>query len=167
MGHPCCGIFRCREPLQNQRHRFCKEHMDHEDICSIVGCERPVYSVQTTSSTQENAKVKKKKTCSLAEHQEIEKKHFERSTGSFLYKARLQHAEISHPVDSFSTMQHVPEQDIEEDFETYITLGNNQGVCIHTEKNTGTIGTLDESVVDSVSAEPCPSKSVETGISQE
>ena len=26
MGRPCCGVFRCKEPLLNNRHRFCTEH---------------------------------------------------------------------------------------------------------------------------------------------
>ena len=36
MGRPCCGVFRCTEPLQNNRHRFCKTHFDNHDICAIV-----------------------------------------------------------------------------------------------------------------------------------
>lgn len=154
MGHPCCGIFRCREPLENNRHRFCKLHMEHHEVCAIVGCDRPVLCL--------------KKACDLPEHQQIEKKHSERSTGSFLYRTRLQHAEIAHQVDSFSATQHVPEQDIEEDYESYITV--NKTLMLVTEKNTGTVGVLDDTISQADEAtqlsftapkEPCPSKSAE------
>ena len=150
MGHPCCGIFRCREPLENNRNRFCKTHTAYHQICAIVGCKQPVIGAS--------------KACNLQEHQEIEKKHAERSTGSFLYRTRLQHTEISHQVDSFSATQYVPEQDIEEDTEIYITVNNT--IQLRSEKNTGTIGVLDDNTPignDSTSStqvqEPCPSKS--------
>lgn len=150
MGHPCCGIFRCRERLENNRNRFCKAHTAYHQICAIVGCEQPVISAS--------------KACNLQEHQEIEKKHTERSTGSFLYRTRLQHAEISHQIDSFSATQRVPEQDIEEDTEIYTTVNNT--VQFRNEKNTGTIGVLDdtasgnsESTDTTQVQEPCPSKS--------
>jgi hypothetical protein len=84
----------------------------------------------------------------------MEKKHHERSTGSFLYKERLQHTKISQPVDSFSGAHRVPEQDIQEDFETFVVDGQNE-VAIHTQKNPGTVGTLD----DVLPRDPCPSKS--------
>lgn len=74
-------------------------------------------------------------------HQQIETKHHERSTGSFLYKERLQHAQVSQPLDLLATSHHTPEQDIQEDFETYTVHGNN--VRMHVEKNPGTIGVLD------------------------
>jgi hypothetical protein len=97
-------------------------------------------------------KMQKKKTCSLPLHQQIEKKHHERSTGSFLYKSRLQHAEISQLVDSFSGSRNVPEQDIQEDFESYVA-GSNDTITMLAEKNSGTVGVADDTI------EPCPSKS--------
>jgi hypothetical protein len=86
----------------------------------------------------------------------MEKKHHERSTGSFLYKERLQHAKISQPVNSFSGARQVPEQDIQEDFETFAIGNDSQDeVAIHIQKNPGTVGTLD----DILPQDPCPSKS--------
>ena len=96
------------------------------------------------------------KTCSLPLHQQMEKKHYECSTGSFLYKERLQHAKISQPVDSFLGARQVPEQDIQEDFEMF-AIGNDSEdkVAIHIQKNPGTVGTLDNILLQ----DPCPLKS--------
>lgn len=153
MGRPCCGVFRCQEPLQNNRHRFCAFHFSSHDICAVVGCNNSVLEVTTIDPNGVPLKLTKK-TCSLSLHQEMEKKHHERSTGSFLYKERLQHAKISQPVDSFSDSRRAPEQDIQEDFETFAV--NDQGkVIMHIQKNPGTVGTLD----NLPPLDPCPSKS--------
>ncbi|KAF8964865.1 hypothetical protein BDZ97DRAFT_1659626, partial [Flammula alnicola] len=140
MGRPCCGVFRCLKPLQNNRHRFCAEHIKLHDKCAVVNCENPVLEVT--------------KTCSLPIHQQIEAKYHERSTGSFLYKDRLQHAQISQPVDSFSQSRRVPEQDVQEDFESY-TAGGQSGIAVSVQKNPGSVGVTDSDVIP----EPCPSKS--------
>ena len=158
MGQPCCGVFRCQEPLQNNGHRFCAAHFTSHDICAVVGCDNPVLEVAVVNPIDghlSHPKVTKKKTCSLPLHQEMEKKHHECSTGSFLYKERLQRAKISQPVDSFSNSRHVPEQDIQEDFETF-AVNDQDNVTMHTQKNTGMVGTLDHDVLPV----PCPSKSV-------
>ncbi|KAF8801527.1 hypothetical protein BYT27DRAFT_7114765 [Phlegmacium glaucopus] len=153
MGHPCCGIFRCRDPLANNRHRFCENHTDLHNVCAIVGCENPVIEEEVVDQKEGQPKKKKKKTCSLQLHQDIEKKHHERSAGSFLYKERLKHAQVSQLVDSFSNKQQVPEQDIQEDFETYSMLNNTVTILI--EENAGTVGVADDTY------EPCGSKSAE------
>jgi hypothetical protein len=121
-------------------------------VCAIVNCENPVVQTTVEDPSGGPTKVVKKKTCSLVLHQEIEKKNSERSTGSFLYKQRLQHAQISQPVDSLSTSHHVPEQDIQEDVESYSADQN--GVHVHIEKDPGTVGVVDDS------QEICPSKAV-------
>jgi len=158
MGRPCCGVFRCREPLENNWHRFCAKHDKLHDVCAIVNCDNPVLEVETEDPKGGPQNIVKKKTCSLPTHQQIETKHHERSTGSFLYKERLQHAQVSQPLDSLATSCQVPEQDIKEDFETYTVDGNN--VQMHVEKNPGTIGVVDEPVTTATPSEPCPSKSV-------
>ena len=150
IGRPCCGVFRCRDPLENNRHRFCAKHTNLHNVCAIVNCENPVVHMTIEDPRGGPSKVVKKKACSLALHQEIEKKNSDRSTGSFLYKQRLQHAQISQPVDSLSTSHHVPEQDIQEDIELY--SADKDGVRVHIEKNPGTIGVVDDS------QEICPSK---------
>ena len=156
MGRPCCGVFKCQEPLQNNRHRFCEVHFGSHDVCAVVGCENPVLEDTAIDSISGNSKITKKKTCSLPLHQQMEKKHHERSTGSFLYKERLQHAKISQPVDSFSGARRVPEQDIQEDFEMF-AIDDQDEVVIHTQKNPGTVGTLDDVLPQA--QDPCPSKS--------
>jgi CxC6 like cysteine cluster associated with KDZ transposases len=168
MGRTCCGVFRCPEPLQNNRHRFCAEHNRLHDVCAIVGCENPVLQTTVNDPKGGPPKVIKKKTCLLPVHQQIEKKHGERSTGSFLYKERLQHAQISQPVDPFSHSRLVPEEDVQEDFESY-TMRNalaagSSGVTVtfSLQKNPGSVGVMDQ---DSETASlpgppvPCPSKS--------
>jgi len=77
-------------------------------------------------------------------------KHKERSTGSFLYRERLQHAQISQPTDTFSGTRQVDEQDIQEDYETF-TSPDGVGIQLNVEKNPGSLGTTD-------SQGDCPSK---------
>ncbi|KAK6967007.1 hypothetical protein R3P38DRAFT_2512649, partial [Favolaschia claudopus] len=35
IGHPCCGIHNCPEPLISNRHRFCYGHNHHDKICAV------------------------------------------------------------------------------------------------------------------------------------
>jgi hypothetical protein len=89
IGRPCCGVFRCKEPLPNNRHRFCLGHENLHGVCAINGCENPVVELVSQDPKGGPPKITKKKTCSLPVHQQIETKHQQRSTGSFLYKQRL------------------------------------------------------------------------------
>ncbi|KAF8805951.1 hypothetical protein BYT27DRAFT_7224636 [Phlegmacium glaucopus] len=145
MGRTCCGVFRCPKPLQNNRHRFCAEHSRLHDVCAIVGCENPVIQVTVNDPKGGPAKIVNKKTC------------------PFLYKEQLQHAQISQPVDSFSQSCCVPEQDIQEDFESYTVHPSNSspGVVVSIQKNPGSVGVLDQdSELASIPPIPCPSKSL-------
>lgn len=119
MGRPHCWIPHCVKPLQNNWHRFCDEHTTFHNKCAIIGCEEPVVMTLIPDLKGGAPKVKKKKACTLPLHQEMERKNHECSTGSFLYCQRLQHANVSQPVDSFSHTRAVPEQDIQKDIETY------------------------------------------------
>jgi len=39
IGHPCCGIHNCHEPLANNHDRFCPDSLlTHLCICTIVDC---------------------------------------------------------------------------------------------------------------------------------
>jgi hypothetical protein len=154
IGRPCCGVFRCKEPLLNNRHRFCLEHQNLHEVCAINGCINPVAELLTQDPNGGSPKISKKKTCSLSIHQQIESKHQQRSTGSFLYKQRLQHAQISQPIDSFSGARHVQEQDLQEDFESYRI--NGQQIVMDSVKNPGTVGIVDDTAEP---VQPCPSKS--------
>ncbi|KJA15025.1 hypothetical protein HYPSUDRAFT_72271 [Hypholoma sublateritium FD-334 SS-4] len=138
IGRPRCGVSVCREPLENNRHRFCKMHDGMHDICAIVRCKNPVDIVVSPG------KVHKKKMCSLQVHQQIESKHRERT------------ACISQPVDSFSQVQNAAEQDIQEDFEVF--KESNGLVILDVEKNTGSVG---ESDVTLPNQTECPDKNLE------
>ncbi|KAG2141394.1 uncharacterized protein EDB93DRAFT_1089446, partial [Suillus bovinus] len=60
VGHPCCGIHNCHEPLSNNCNRFCPDHlMTHLRICTIVDCECSV--------------ILSTRTCDDPTHQAIEK----------------------------------------------------------------------------------------------
>ena len=65
IGHPCCAIHNCHVPLSNNRHRYCDNHIDNQNIYGIVGCSEKV--------------APNKRTCLIAEHQTIEKVHSERT----------------------------------------------------------------------------------------
>ncbi|KIK33014.1 hypothetical protein CY34DRAFT_110776 [Suillus luteus UH-Slu-Lm8-n1] len=45
VGHPCCAVPRCTNPLANNRHRYCSINPAHkrlELVCAVEGCDRPV-----------------------------------------------------------------------------------------------------------------------------
>ncbi|KAG1840446.1 hypothetical protein F4604DRAFT_1598862 [Suillus subluteus] len=64
MGHPCCGVFRCTEPLVNNCHRFCPMHHHLHLICAINNCSQPVVADTMGKPT---------KTCNDPMHQEMER----------------------------------------------------------------------------------------------
>lgn len=38
MGHYCCGVFHCHEPLPNQtKRKFCEKHVEAESLCAGTG----------------------------------------------------------------------------------------------------------------------------------
>ncbi|PPR02945.1 hypothetical protein CVT24_012157 [Panaeolus cyanescens] len=170
IGRPCCGVFRCTEALSSNRNRFCNTHLALNDICAIVDCQNPVVSSTVISPTTGLSKVVKKKTCALSIHQAIEKKHGERSTGSFLYKERLQRARIAHPSDTFGSTG-LDGDDLDEDVTEYVVAekplvpgsssqadrgatssngaaseaaGDDIDIRINIQKNTGSVGVLDD-----------------------
>lgn len=84
VGHPCCSVFNCMIPLDNNCHHFCPTHQPHhKKLCSIVGCEQPVIRGQPT--------------CNKSEHQHIEDIHRLHGQSHFQLQERLKHACISHP----------------------------------------------------------------------
>lgn len=42
VGHPCCMVHNCTEPLRSTRNKFCQVHWNQESICAVVGCSEPV-----------------------------------------------------------------------------------------------------------------------------
>ncbi|KAF8200372.1 hypothetical protein BJ912DRAFT_844352 [Pholiota molesta] len=145
MGRPCCGVFRCTEPLQSNRHCFCFTHFDEHQKCAIVGCEAPVVSQGTAGEGS--------KTCSNAEHRKMEAQNKERSTSTFILKERFKKMQISHPTEFFAatTSDSAMADDVEEHQE-WFEVSNSGRVIIRNEPDPGTIG------VDDGAVEPCPSK---------
>ncbi|KAL0954922.1 hypothetical protein HGRIS_003855, partial [Hohenbuehelia grisea] len=75
LGDPCCAVPNCKEPLQSNKHRFCRTHFPQHDICAIRGCENPATA--------------KNKTCDLPQHREMERLSLERGKSMFTLKHRL------------------------------------------------------------------------------
>ncbi|KDR70607.1 hypothetical protein GALMADRAFT_46327, partial [Galerina marginata CBS 339.88] len=69
LSHPCCGVYRCPNPLQDNRHRFCQEHFNQHDVCAITECTQPIQAGT--------------KTCSTPAHQKMEKLHVEKGKAAF------------------------------------------------------------------------------------
>jgi hypothetical protein len=101
MGSPCCAIFACHEPLQNNRHRYCKTHFDQHKVCAIIQCDKPI-----TGSDL--------KTCSNPVHKEFERKNKEKGASNFILKERFQNTYSSQPVDMLGTQQIDQVEDVEE-----------------------------------------------------
>jgi CxC6 like cysteine cluster associated with KDZ transposases len=137
MGRPCCGVFRCTEPLQNNRHRFCKTHFNDHNICAIIGCVNP---------TSDGSK-----TCSDKEHKALEKKNKEHGAAAFTLKERLRKTQFSHPTESISitTDESLPTHATESEWFDVDPEGNVTVAPV----TPGSIGIADDT------AEPCPSKS--------
>lgn len=164
IGRPCCGVPHCTNPLENNRHRFCLIHNGLHNICAIIGCNERVVEEVIPDPNGGLPKIDKKKTCSSPIHQQIERKHFEKSQGSFLYRQRLERAKVFQPVDSFEHAPSPPElPEIQDDYENFVVDKNNS-VAIELERNPGSIGMDDTPalLMDAMSSQPhptCPSKS--------
>ncbi|GJE98851.1 hypothetical protein PsYK624_150880, partial [Phanerochaete sordida] len=81
IGHPCCAIHNCQEPLANQRHRYCQSHSAQNSICAIQGCEEPIGAPNTL-------------VCNNAVHRKIWTRHKERGQARFTLAARLRNARL-------------------------------------------------------------------------
>ena len=78
----------------------------------------------------------------------------------------MQHTQISQPVDPFSHLRRVPEEDVQEDFKSYTVhnslAAGSSGVVFSLRKNLGSVGAMDQdSEAESIppGPVPCPSKS--------
>jgi hypothetical protein len=89
-GHRCCGMPNCKIPLENNRDRFCPTHYHVNGVCAIIGCSLPIASESGSL----------RKTCSLPEHEAIEKIYNDRGQARFQLKVRQRRAQISHPRDA-------------------------------------------------------------------
>jgi len=145
MGCPCCATFACREPLQNNRHRYCKTHFDQHNVCAIIQCDKLI-----TGSDS--------KTCSNPVHKEFERKNKEKGTSNFILKERFRNTNASQPVDTLGTQQIDQVEDVEETTIEWFEVDKiTNAIQLRSQANPGTVGTSDEDAPSP--SDPCPSKS--------
>ncbi|KAJ3497491.1 hypothetical protein NLJ89_g10345 [Agrocybe chaxingu] len=132
LGRPCCSSFGCPEPLQNNRHRFCKTHKTMEKICVIDICKEPVSGV-------------KSKTCASQEHKAIEAKNKEKGAAAFILRERYKKAELSHNVEPLETHEIQQSEDLD-DPEEVDGAGH---ITAQQPANSGSVGAEDDSVAPS------------------
>lgn len=84
MGHPCCAIHDCKNPLRSQQDLFCPAHRHCEDYCAVQTCEQ----------------LRKEgfRTCDDVEHRALEASYFAKGTAMFQLRARLKKAGITVPM---------------------------------------------------------------------
>ena len=75
LGHPCCAIHDCKEPLVNSKHHFCPLHMAWADRCVVWGC---LASAETPFHT-----------CTDPAHRDAEQRYTKRGKAMFQLKQRL------------------------------------------------------------------------------
>lgn len=114
VGHQCCGIHNCHEPLANNHDRFYPDHLlTHLCICAIVNCERSV-----TPSTR---------TCDDPTHQAIEKAYTQCSQAHFQLQEHLQRAYVAVPTNSDTSDVMIADLEandpLEEEFEVPVVVG--------------------------------------------
>ncbi|EDR16176.1 uncharacterized protein LACBIDRAFT_301995 [Laccaria bicolor S238N-H82] len=145
IGRPCCAVFACREPLQNNRHRYCKTHFSQHDVCAVMLCEEPISGADS-------------KTCSDPEHKEFERKNKEKGASNFILKERFRHTQASQPVDTLATQQIDHVDDVEETtIEWFEVDDNSNTIRLKSRANPGTVGTEADTALPPL--DPCPSKS--------
>ncbi|KAK7027044.1 hypothetical protein R3P38DRAFT_2460265, partial [Favolaschia claudopus] len=86
IGHPCCGIYNCPEPLISNRHRFCHGHNHHHKICAVDGC----------LEANEDGYM----TCAEPDDRLLETNHKKRDKAFFQLRGRLQRSNVAHPNDA-------------------------------------------------------------------
>lgn len=85
LGHPCCGVHDCKEPLRSQRAHHCETHRDNDSKCAVIDC--------TNDASPKHA------TCENPEHRGLETSGVEAHTAMFQLRRRLERLKIYHPED--------------------------------------------------------------------
>jgi hypothetical protein len=89
IGHPCCAVQDCPEPLPHVKKRFCQLHSHLDSICVVTTCAaiaEPEFC-----------------TCADPEHRKIETYYNQQGKAMFQLKHRLERAKISQTHDSLSS----------------------------------------------------------------
>ena len=134
LGHPRCAVPTCREPLGNNRHRFCPTHFDKHKECAVRTCSDPV--------------VPGSKMCANPQHRKMESLNKARGEAPFQIAKRMQRLRVSHPNNSMlEDISEFPEEevdDLEENIEWFEVEGDHEeDVQMYNEHNPGGIGTDD------------------------
>ncbi|KAJ3825170.1 hypothetical protein F5880DRAFT_1478758 [Lentinula raphanica] len=98
LGHPCCKVHNCSEPLQNNRHHWCKTHIDRQRVCVFADCNLPAHFGH--------------RTCGQSSHQKYEDYRNLKGKGFFLLRQRLQRAGVQQPLASLDSDLSIPEDDL-------------------------------------------------------
>ncbi|KJA13704.1 hypothetical protein HYPSUDRAFT_72911 [Hypholoma sublateritium FD-334 SS-4] len=85
IGHPCCNVAHCPQPLLHKRKRFCPGHEYLEGLCAVEGCLDPI--------------IEDSMTCNNLKHREMYKTYQKRNGANFQLKKRLERTEVSNPPD--------------------------------------------------------------------
>ncbi|KAG1752713.1 uncharacterized protein EDB91DRAFT_1234687 [Suillus paluster] len=145
MGCPCCNVFRCCNPLANNRSQFCQQHLNEglDNICAVVDCNMPV--------------LPRWKACTLPAHQEMECLHGKKMRANFQATKRLQKMHTAQPNDAMVAQQLSDALDLEFKDEWYALDLTTQAVKLFTINNPSSTGELDGTAVQS--QEGCDGKS--------
>jgi hypothetical protein len=112
VGHPCCVVPQCKNPLNSTWHHFCSldpDHLHHETICAVEGCEEPVHQKMEVARLVQSGKGK-------VQRQKI---------------AKLNDAMASTNVTVDVISDDLPVQDVKEWFKHNPSMGNIQLVQAH------------------------------------
>ncbi|KZP11814.1 hypothetical protein FIBSPDRAFT_664129, partial [Athelia psychrophila] len=141
LGRPCCGVFRCTDPLLNNRHRFCGQHDDKHYQCAIIGCDSPI---------------SKGKVCADPQHRRMEELRDAKGRSAFSLKERLQRAQVSHQNDSMAAEPEQAQEDVEENVVWFEVDERTAAVELFVAEDPGCIGIRDDG--PDTPLEPCGTK---------
>ena len=99
--HPCCAVHNCKTPLASNCHRFCPDHELLNQICAVIGCNRPVAGGR--------------RVCEDKDHVAVEKAYDERGQSCFQLQQRLCSARMAS--GTTSTTANPDDEAAEEEFD--------------------------------------------------
>ncbi|EIN04542.1 hypothetical protein PUNSTDRAFT_76162 [Punctularia strigosozonata HHB-11173 SS5] len=94
LGHPCCSIHNCTQPLINNRAHFCLMHEYMKYECSVTDCNAIIPSLEYQAGFR---------TCSDPDHRDLERSKRDRQKAFFQLRRLLQKQGIVQPADSMDS----------------------------------------------------------------
>lgn len=83
LGHPCCSVHDCQEPLPMQCHKHCRRHQHLNSECAVTAC----YDHAEPGH----------QTCSMPDHYALEMCGVEAHTAMFQLRQGLKRLKVYHP----------------------------------------------------------------------